>query len=113
MSSVSHGNDVAPHANAPHGDLTPLLMQQAWGNLKINQFSLDGVIGTSGLLGAEFDGITDDGQVCEVRGHAESVWTCPAISDRLDDGPAYRPHRPIRHDAGRLFPLAWTVTGPG
>lgn len=45
-------------------NLTPLSMQQAWGNIKVSQFSLDIGDRYFAPVGAEFNGITDDGQVC-------------------------------------------------
>ncbi|HEY1387833.1 MAG TPA: hypothetical protein VGF38_04750 [Ktedonobacterales bacterium] len=45
-------------------NLTPLSMQQAWGNIKMSQFSLDMGDRYFSPTGSEFNGITDDGQVC-------------------------------------------------
>ncbi len=58
---------ASPTATAPLPtptvSLSPLTMQQAWGNVQINQFSLD--MGDQDFApSAEDNGITDDGQVC-------------------------------------------------
>ena len=45
-------------------NLAPLAMRQAWGQVQISQFSLDLGDRYFAPSGAEFDGITDDGQVC-------------------------------------------------
>lgn len=45
-------------------NLTPLTMRQAWGNIQISRFSLDLDDHYFAPTGAEFNGITDDGQVC-------------------------------------------------
>ncbi len=77
LSSCSGGQTGGTHAKASPTatmspptptpftvNLTPLSMQQAWGNIKMSQFSLDMGDRYFAPVGAEFDGITDDGKVC-------------------------------------------------
>jgi hypothetical protein len=94
-------------------NLTPLTMQQAWGQMRISQFSLD--LGTHYFApsGAEFGGITDDGQVC---GETFAMRTPADWSQDIESVGFINLHTGhitlfTTMPAG-YFQLACTVTGP-
>lgn len=90
LSSCASGQTGGTHAKASPTvstsptpftvNLTPLTMQQAWGQVHISQFSLD--MGDRYFApNAQDNGITDDGQVC---GHTYPV-SSPRTADTSQD----------------------------
>jgi hypothetical protein len=127
LSSCSSGQTGGTHAKASPTaslplptptpftvNLTPLSMQQAWGQVQISQFSLD--LGDKYFAPlAEFDGITDDGQVCGTTFAMRSPQSAGSSQDIKSVGliDVHTGHITLfaTMPAG-YFLLACTVTGP-
>ena len=96
-------------------NLTPLSMQQAWGNIKVNQFSLDLGDRYFAPTGSEFNGITDDGQVCGETFAMRSPTEANASQDVESIGfmDLHTGHISLFATMpGGYFQMACTVTGP-